>query len=193
MSGTSLIVKSEFVIGPLPPSELRSSEPDRTRDIRPIGCAGTLPQHVSLAPLARLCAVLGREFPLEHRQLDAEPGAAGDLSRFAGTYGWPDRRVEVRAKDASLLIKSNDGEVVRNWASMGLGCALRSEWDAAPSISRGELKRVLSGWEFEPANVMALVSARRAGVFEEVRTVTPAPPEKSGWKRLTRPSAVLSV
>ena len=43
-------------------------------------------------------------------RLDAEPGAAGDLSRFAGTYGWPDRRVEVRAKDASLLIKSNDRE-----------------------------------------------------------------------------------
>jgi DNA-binding transcriptional LysR family regulator len=38
---------------------------------------------------------------------------------------------------------------------------LRSEWDAAPSIKRGELKRILTGWEFEPADVMALVSARR--------------------------------
>jgi DNA-binding transcriptional LysR family regulator len=61
----------------------------------------------------------------------------------------------------SPVLKSNDGEVVRNWASMGLGCALRSEWDAAPSIARGELKRILTGWEFEAANVMALVSARR--------------------------------
>jgi DNA-binding transcriptional LysR family regulator len=59
------------------------------------------------------------------------------------------------------VLKSNDGEVVRNWAGMGLGCVLRSEWDAAPSIKRGELKRILTGWEFEPADVMALVSARR--------------------------------
>jgi len=59
------------------------------------------------------------------------------------------------------LLKSNDGEVVRNWATTGLGCVLRSEWDAAPAIKRGELKRILTAWEFEPANVMALVSARR--------------------------------
>ncbi len=30
-------------------------------------------------------------------RLDASPGAAGDLSRFAGVYAWPDRRVEVTA------------------------------------------------------------------------------------------------
>ena len=28
-------------------------------------------------------------------RLDASPGAARDLSRFAGVYAWPDRRVEV--------------------------------------------------------------------------------------------------
>lgn len=61
----------------------------------------------------------------------------------------------------SPMLKSNDGEVVRQWAIAGLGCVLRSEWDAAPSIKRGELKRILTGFEFEPANVMALVSERR--------------------------------
>ena len=81
------------------------------------------------------------------------------------------------------VLKSNDGEVVRNWAAMGLGCVLRSEWDAAPSIGRGELKRILTGWEFEPANVMALVSARR-GISTRVNSFisylkaqfTPKPP-----------------
>jgi DNA-binding transcriptional LysR family regulator len=81
------------------------------------------------------------------------------------------------------VLKSNDGEVVRNWAAMGLGCVLRSEWDAAPSIERGELKRILAGWEFEPANVMALVSARR-GISTRVnafighlkRQFSPKPP-----------------
>jgi len=72
--------------------------------------------------------------------------------------GKPGKLQSIRIAPA---LKSNDGEVVRNWAAMGLGCVLRSEWDAAPSIGRGELKRILSGWEFEPANVMALVSARR--------------------------------
>jgi CubicO group peptidase (beta-lactamase class C family) len=43
-------------------------------------------------------------------RLDAEPGAVGDLSRFAGVYAWPDRRVEVTATQTCLLIKSERGE-----------------------------------------------------------------------------------
>lgn len=58
-------------------------------------------------------------------------------------------------------LTSNDGEVVRSWAVAGLGCVLRSEWDAAPLIKRGNLRRILSAWDFEPADVVALVPARR--------------------------------
>jgi CubicO group peptidase (beta-lactamase class C family) len=43
-------------------------------------------------------------------RLDVKPGAAGDLSRFAGVYAWPDRRVEVTATRTSLLVKSEAGE-----------------------------------------------------------------------------------
>lgn len=43
-------------------------------------------------------------------RLDAQPGAAGDLSRFAGLYAWPDRRIEVVATETCLLIKSERGE-----------------------------------------------------------------------------------
>jgi CubicO group peptidase (beta-lactamase class C family) len=43
-------------------------------------------------------------------RIDARPGAAGDLSRYAGVYAWPDRRVEVTAAGASLLISSEEGE-----------------------------------------------------------------------------------
>jgi CubicO group peptidase (beta-lactamase class C family) len=42
-------------------------------------------------------------------RLDGSPGAAGDLSRFAGVYAWPDRRVEVTAAGNCLLMKSEDG------------------------------------------------------------------------------------
>jgi CubicO group peptidase (beta-lactamase class C family) len=43
-------------------------------------------------------------------RLDPSPGAAGDLSRFAGVYAWPDRRVEVTAAGSCLLIKTEHGE-----------------------------------------------------------------------------------
>jgi CubicO group peptidase (beta-lactamase class C family) len=41
--------------------------------------------------------------------LAASPGAAGDLSRFAGVYAWPDRRVEVTVAGTCLVIKSEHG------------------------------------------------------------------------------------
>jgi CubicO group peptidase (beta-lactamase class C family) len=43
-------------------------------------------------------------------RLDASPDAAGDLSRFAGVYAWPDRRVEVTAAGSRLQIKSEELE-----------------------------------------------------------------------------------
>jgi CubicO group peptidase (beta-lactamase class C family) len=43
-------------------------------------------------------------------RLDASPGAAGDLSRFAGVYAWPDRRVEVTATGSGLSIKDEHDE-----------------------------------------------------------------------------------
>jgi CubicO group peptidase (beta-lactamase class C family) len=44
--------------------------------------------------------------------LDSSPRAAGDLSRFAGVYAWPDQRVEVTAADGRLTIRSEHGETV---------------------------------------------------------------------------------
>jgi CubicO group peptidase (beta-lactamase class C family) len=43
-------------------------------------------------------------------RLDASPGAAGDLSRFAGTYAWPDRQVDVTETASGLRIRSDEGE-----------------------------------------------------------------------------------
>ena len=42
--------------------------------------------------------------------LDPRPGAAGDLSRFAGVYAWSDRKVEVTATSGGLLTRSEHGE-----------------------------------------------------------------------------------
>jgi CubicO group peptidase (beta-lactamase class C family) len=43
-------------------------------------------------------------------RLDPSPGAAGDLSRYAGVYAWPDRQVEVTATESGLLIRSENSE-----------------------------------------------------------------------------------
>jgi len=43
-------------------------------------------------------------------RLEASPGAAGELSRFAGVYGWPDRRIEVAAAASRILMRSGEGE-----------------------------------------------------------------------------------
>ena len=44
-------------------------------------------------------------------RLDPSPGAAGDLSRFAGVYAWPDRRVEVTAdRERPAHQRASDGE-----------------------------------------------------------------------------------
>jgi CubicO group peptidase (beta-lactamase class C family) len=39
-------------------------------------------------------------------RLEAEPAAAGELSRYAGVYAWPDRRVEVTPTAQTLSIAS---------------------------------------------------------------------------------------
>ena len=52
-------------------------------------------------------SLFGIKVPL---RLDASAGAAGDLSRFAGVYAWPDRRADVTAAGTRLLIKREDDE-----------------------------------------------------------------------------------
>jgi CubicO group peptidase (beta-lactamase class C family) len=49
-----------------------------------------------------LPAWLGIDMP--PLQLEPSVGAAGDLSRFAGVYAWPDRRVDVTASETGLVI-----------------------------------------------------------------------------------------
>lgn len=99
---------------------------------------------------------------------------------------WRHRRQgKAGAVRVTPTLTSNDGEVVRNWAIAGLGIVLRSQWDAAPAVKRGELKRILAPWAFEGADILALVPARR-GIsarvtrFVEIlkQTFQPRPP----WK-----------
>jgi CubicO group peptidase (beta-lactamase class C family) len=44
-------------------------------------------------------------------QLEPSPGAADDLSRFAGVYAWPDRRWEVSATATGLVMDGPSGTI----------------------------------------------------------------------------------
>ena len=59
-----------------------------------------------------LFADLLGSFGIELPPLDLEPksGAAGDLSRYAGEYAWPDRSVRVSTLADSLLITTGSRE-----------------------------------------------------------------------------------
>jgi DNA-binding transcriptional LysR family regulator len=50
-------------------------------------------------------------------------------------------------------LSSNSGELVRDWCLAGHGIMLRSLWDVAPQLERGELVRVLPAWTMPDADV----------------------------------------
>jgi DNA-binding transcriptional LysR family regulator len=53
--------------------------------------------------------------------------------------------------------------VIRRWACEGRGVILRSEWDVADDIARGNLVRLLPAWKARDADVIALTH-HRAGL-----------------------------
>ena len=82
-------------------------------------------------------------------------------------------------------LSSNDGTITRDWALDGEGFVARSEWDCAHLLADGGLKRVLPGWQLDPAPIMALLPGRqgltlRQRVFLEAakRAFQPIP-----WRR----------
>jgi LysR family transcriptional activator of dmlA len=56
-------------------------------------------------------------------------------------------------------LSASNGEVVHGWALDGHGIILRSMWDVGPALERGELVRVLPGYE-QPADVWAIYPSR---------------------------------
>jgi LysR family transcriptional activator of dmlA len=78
----------------------------------------------------------------------------GDFGRWVlqGPHG------EEAVKVGGPLSATN-GEVVHQWALDGHGIILRSLWDVAPALARGDLVRVLPAYE-QPADVWAIYPSR---------------------------------
>ncbi|HET9629699.1 MAG TPA: LysR family transcriptional regulator [Novosphingobium sp.] len=101
------------------------------------------------------------------------------LWRFSRAAGQP---VTVRIRP---VMSSNDGEIVREWALLGSGIMVRSEWDVADDLAAGRLVEVLPGWSCPGADVVALLNtrhgrSRRSSAFiEALRASLVGPP----WRR----------
>ncbi len=61
-------------------------------------------------------------------------------------------------------LASNHGEVVRDWALAGRGLMLRSLWDVAAPLARGELVQVLPDWAMLDADVHLVLPPRAPGL-----------------------------
>lgn len=69
------------------------------------------------------------------------------------------KRSEVAVR-VPVILSSNDGDVVKQWALMGKGLIMRSEWNVAEDLARGALVRVLSDWSVPSADIVAIVASR---------------------------------
>ena len=65
-------------------------------------------------------------------------------------------------------LSSNSGELVRDWCLAGHGIMLRSLWDVAPLLERGDLVRVLDVWSMPDAYVH-WIAPYRAQVPRRIR------------------------
>lgn len=79
---------------------------------------------------------------------------------------WHYRKGSTRsAIRVSPTMVSNDGEVARTWAQAGLGVVLRSQWDVEHLVAQGKLVRLLADWQFDSADIVALVPSRRGNTL----------------------------
>lgn len=69
------------------------------------------------------------------------------------------KRSEVAVR-VPVVLSSNDGDVVMQWALKGKGLIMRSEWNVAEDLARGSLVRVLSDWSVPSADIVAIVASR---------------------------------
>ncbi|MDQ7744035.1 LysR family transcriptional regulator [Hydrogenophaga pseudoflava] len=93
-------------------------------------------------------------------------------------------------------LSSNSGELVRDWCLAGHGIMLRSLWDVAPLLERGELVRVLGEWSMPDADIH-WIAPYRAQVPRRIRLLVDFLAERfrdEPWRHaVTRPVSALAA
>ncbi|NTH49180.1 LysR family transcriptional regulator [Agrobacterium rhizogenes] len=132
-----------------------------------IGPPGRLDQVVTtLAPNSRiLCAS-----PL-YLDIASPISAPGDLAQHrclavreneedVTLWRFNGPRQEIATVRVNPVMSSNDGAVIREWALAGQGIMIRSEWNVAEDLAKGQLRQVLPGWTLPPTNIVAMLGSR---------------------------------
>ena len=118
-----------------------------------------------MAPNRRfLCAapsyLLGRTEPALPRDLQAHACIViRESSTAFNNWQLSDGQRQEMVKVTGGL-STNFGEIAVDWALAGHGILLRSEWDVAPYLRAGLLRRVLPGWEGLPSDIYAIYPQR---------------------------------
>ena len=73
-----------------------------------------------------------------------------------------DRQGETRKARVTVGMRSDSGEVLREWALAGEGISLRSTWDVVEELRVGTLVRVLKDWEATPQTIYAVRPHRQS-------------------------------
>jgi LysR family transcriptional regulator, transcriptional activator for dmlA len=140
-------------------------------------------------------AVVARKLAPNRRFLVASPDYARVIGKFLKTPQqlpqirsialnqdndrfsiWQLINTETKAKErvsirVAPVLASNHGEVVKQWATDGLGVALRSEFDVAPELKTGTLVRILKDWEGVPSDIYAMYRPRKSGLGHPQQTI----------------------
>lgn len=80
---------------------------------------------------------------------------SGAFNNWQLSHGKQQVMVKVRGP-----LSTNHGEIAVDWALAGHGILLRSEWDIAPYLRDGRLRRVLPPWEGAAADIHAIYPQR---------------------------------
>jgi DNA-binding transcriptional LysR family regulator len=67
------------------------------------------------------------------------------------------------------VLSSNDGNAVLRWTLDGHGIAIRSAWEIAPYLARGELIPLLGDWKLPNADIYATYLERSEVSSAKVR------------------------
>src|SRR5690606_7157657 len=99
-----------------------------------------------------------------------EPRTPGELQRHRCivvrendvAYGTWHLRAGQRVETVKVRgpLSSNDGQSALEWALAGHGIVMRSEWETAPYLRSGRLRRVLPDWNTPAADIHALYPER---------------------------------
>lgn len=107
-----------------------------------------------------------------------EPGQPSELARHPclfiresdETFGTWQLRAGARRESVKVRgpLSSNDGDCALSWALDGHGIVVRSQWDVAPYLRSGRLRRVLPDWSLPPADIY-LVFPTKANMTAKTR------------------------